>query len=82
MAPTTEIRIHLEELACRVSGLDSIRIEHHWAGIMGLVENRHPAVDDLLAAPPMDSRTETLAGFGGWGVTLAPFTAREVAKRF
>lgn len=76
LAVTRELRSYLEDLARRVIGHGDYTIEHHWSGIMGLREGKHASLRDLLTPTFIDEKTEELAGFGGWGVTLTPYLAK------
>jgi gamma-glutamylputrescine oxidase len=76
---TDELRVYLTSLAGRVLGHEDFSIESHWSGIMGLRGGGHASLTDLLRPSPIDARTEEIAGFGGWGVTLAPYVALQRA---
>lgn len=81
---TEEVRGYLLDLAQSVLGHGQFQIEDHWSGIMGLRDGKHAAIGDFETPVMLDSQTEEIAGFGGWGVTLTPYvTARKVtALRF
>ena len=49
---------------------------------MGLVGGKHPAIGSLLEVNAIDDKTEEIGGFGGWGVTLAPYVAAKRAEAF
>ena len=74
---TQALRDYLQQLALRIVGHDNWRVEHHWAGIMGFMDGRH------LGGSPrrkLDDTTESVAGFGGMGVALAPVYAQQIAN--
>ncbi len=79
---TPEIREYLINLATLVIGHSDFKVEHHWSGIMGLRCGKHSSITDLQKRVIIDSKTEEVAGFGGWGVTLTPYVTRHLADKW
>lgn len=79
---TQEIRNYLAEFARQVIGHSDFTIDAHWSGIMGMRHGKHASISDLLQTHSMDSQTDEIAGFGGWGVVLTPYVARHRAESF
>jgi glycine/D-amino acid oxidase-like deaminating enzyme len=79
---TQDVREYLTALARRIIGHSDFSIEAHWSGIMGMRNGKHASAEDLLKIPPIDSQTSELAGFGGWGVVLTPYIAKQSASSF
>lgn len=77
---TDDIRTYLVRLAGQILGHDDVRIEHQWSGIMGMPDGRHGIPDCFEDRVKVDDRTEVIAGFGGWGVSLSPLVARMRAE--
>ena len=76
METSPELREYLTKLARQVVGHDRFTIDYHWSGIMGLRKGNHASASELKKPVRIDSVTEELAGFGGWGVTLTPVMTR------
>lgn len=82
LEPTSAIREYLINLAQEVIGHDKFTVDYHWAGTMGLRKGKHASISDLNTRVFIDSQTEEVAGFGGWGVTLTPLVTKNIAQRF
>ncbi len=80
LEPTLEIKNYLIKLAQEVIGHDKFKVEYHWAGTMGLRKGKHASISDLNTRVFLDSKTEEVAGFGGWGVTLTPLVTKNLAS--
>lgn len=78
---TEPVQLYLESLAQTIAGPASIEIHHRWAGLMGLPNGSHSSARALETTTAIDDRTEVVAGFGGWGVTLAPYLAQLLDQR-
>jgi gamma-glutamylputrescine oxidase len=79
---TEELRGYLLRLAESVIGHGRFTIDYHWPGIMGLRGGGHASATDLRRTIAIDDKTHEVAGFGGWGVTLAPWLAELKAREF
>ncbi len=79
---TPQIEGYLKQLAERVTGHANFTIDYHWSGIMGLRKGKHASISDLNQRVSLDDKTEEVAGFGGWGVTLTPYVMKRRAERW
>jgi gamma-glutamylputrescine oxidase len=79
---TAGLKEYLRQLATDVIGHSDFTVDYHWSGIMGMRQGKHASITDLRTPLLIDSQTEELAGFGGWGVTLTPYVASERAKEW
>lgn len=79
---TPEIRQYLVRLAGEVIGHSNFTVDYHWSGIMGLRKGQHASISDLNRTIALDGKTEEVAGFGGWGVTLTPYVTQLRAAEF
>ncbi len=79
---TSEIKDCLLILAAEVIGHNDFKVDYHWSGIMGLRKGKHASIYDLQKRFTIDSKTEEVAGFGGWGVTLTPYVTRNLANEW
>jgi gamma-glutamylputrescine oxidase len=78
---TPEIRDYLMGEIASVLSHKNFEIECHWAGIMGNRAGGHVSAAQLLTPAMIDTKTEEIAGFSGWGVTLTPFAAKKKAEK-
>lgn len=79
---TSGLKTYLSQLAEEVIGHSDFTIDYHWSGIMGLRRGKHASISDLKKQVSIDSKTEEVAGFGGWGVTLTPYVAKMRAQNW
>jgi gamma-glutamylputrescine oxidase len=82
LEPTQEVRDYLLEQIKDILGHDNFEIEAHWAGVEGLRGGQHVTAAQLLTPVMLDGKTEEIAGFSTWGVTLTPFVASRKAAAF
>jgi gamma-glutamylputrescine oxidase len=82
LEPTREIRDYLMGQIRNLLGHNDFEIDTHWAGVEGLRGGQHVTAAQLLAPVMLDSKTEEIAGFSTWGVTLSPFVAHRKAAAF
>ena len=80
--PTQEIQNYLTGEIRKVLGHDHFEIDTHWAGVEGLRGGQHVTAAQLLTPTIIDSKTEEIAGFSTWGVTLSPFVTSRKAATF
>jgi gamma-glutamylputrescine oxidase len=76
LEPTPAGRAYLLDVARRVIGHADFAVEAHWAGIMGFPDGVHLGAEPSVV---LDEKTLLAAGFGGMGVALTPYYARELA---
>jgi gamma-glutamylputrescine oxidase len=80
--PTQEIRDYLLDQIGKVLCHNNFEIDTHWAGVEGLRGGQHVTAAQLLTPTIIDTKTEEIAGFSTWGVTLSPFAASRKAVDF
>lgn len=79
LATSAPVLAYLRQAAAGVLGHADFTVDHHWAGIMGFIGGQH------LGGSPrrvIDACTESVAGFGGMGVSLTPVAAHEIAEEW